>query len=383
MGNHGGSGEIDSDRTIVRPAHRAAAAITLLASFVSVQGWGAGSAVAAVPGEAPEGAALPFGPDDLIVGTDKALEIWGLDGRRKKVLSTGEAHHPRWLDPQTIVVLRTGGKPLHEGAVIETIDARDGRRHKAGRIPAFNCGGNMPEGTSSDAVDLQEESDFAVDQEHRWVCIDLMDRNVNMASLSVGITFALDTGKSRRWVDLGQESCSPPAGVKKGARPDQASCKGGTGPFQREAPHAEAPKLTFPFSIRSQETSLEIVGDPQGAIHLKDYAETPYVSPSQRWVLLQGEQEDGDYIHFKLVLFDRQTGQVFPPGGGNKWPAPLKVSGKGAHRKIKVPIAEAADAVGETTIQWFGDPEKERLLLDKSIIVPGQRSFVLPGALIR
>jgi len=322
-------------------------------------------------------------PEDLLIGTTQGLEVWGRDGRQKGILSKGEARHPRWLNADTIVVLRHGGHHLADGALVETINVHDGSRRRAAHLPKFQC--NEPRETEDFPVDLQEESDFQVDEDEERVCLHLFDRNINMADTGVMVSVALKSGRVRRWLDLGAETCKAPADVVKKEPPPSAACNGRKTTNDETAsatPKSSETSRKFPASLQKKGHGLLVLGANGGPFTLRDY-DMGEESPSGRWVLLQGEQEDGDYIHSKVVLFDRQTGSVFPFGTeSSHWPSPLEVVGSGKHRRVKTPIAKAEPVVGETVLRWLGPASHEVLVVDHSIVVPGQASFAFQGDLI-
>ena len=107
-------------------------------------------------------------------------------------------------------------------------------------------------------------------------------------------------------------------------------------------------------------------------------------SPSGRWLVLSGDQEDGDYIHRGLVLFDRESGEVYPLVLRRSWPSPLRPVGKHNPPRIKTPIAKAAPAVGETDVRWLGtSSDSEYLIVDDLVVKPGAFSFSVKGEITR
>jgi hypothetical protein len=364
-------------------------ALFLAGATLSAADAGAAATTASAPATPPPStAAAPsqgkpdattFDPLDLLVGKKTGLEIWGRDGKRKRIVSKGEARYPRWLNPETVVVLRTGGRPIGEGtAVVETVSLNDGSRHRVARIPKFKCAGAAANDTVLE-LDLQDESDFSVDEQGELICLDLLDRNINMASLGVKVVLSAKSGKIRRWLDLGKEECAAPAGMAKG---EPATCEG-RGPRPTIPEAEESPRPTLSASLKASSHGVVINGEPGGPYKVEDYTEES-ASPSKRWVVLGGEAEDGDYIHRKLVLFDRQTGRIFPIlEKGRKWPAPLEISGAGKRRRIKTPIKDGYPVVGETPVFWLGPANREILVIENSIVVPGQFVFSLDGDMVR
>jgi len=386
----------------VRAGRRAAPGALVLLSFLSSQDKDGPFARAADQGERPTvadggagggptsrqatAAVRPPGPapvagwdaDDLIVGTKHALEVWDREGKRKGTLSVGEAQHPRWLDHDTIVVLRPRDESLGHGAAVELVDSQSGRRHRVARIPGFRCATKDPsDDDMTSQVDLQDETDFVVDGARGRACLSLMDRNINMGEIAVEIVIDLKSGKIRRWLSLGEDACRPPKGVTVGSPDSSEGCRGSS----LGVPSIGDETAGFAFRARNVEDDIVIEGKSPGSVLVRSYQRAGD-SPSGRFELLHGEQEDGDYIHFKALIFDRQTGQLFPvtqkPG---RWPKPLPVVGK-ARRHIKTPVERAGDLVGETPLRWLGPAEHEVLLVEKSVLVPYECIFELPGDLI-
>jgi len=364
-------------------ARTAPRAVFVLLSFLSAKGVeeptagarelarGGGGGAAGGGGGAPS-SRTAWEPDDLIVGTSHALEVWSRAGKRKAILSPGQAQHPRWLGPDAIVALRPRGASFGEGATVELIDPKAGSRRRVGRIPAFHCAATDAE------VDLQDETDFQVDADQGRACLSLMDRNINMAEVGVEVVVDLKTGKVRRWLSLGEGSCHPPKDVTIGTpRPSEGCAVSSHG-----VPNIGEDPKGFSFHATNVEDDVVIEGTSPGRLRVPSYQRAGD-SPSGRFELLRGEQEDGDYIHFKALVFDRQTGELFPvTEEAGSWPKPLPAVGNKGRRHIKTPVEESGDLVGETPLHWLGPPEHEVLRVDKSILVPHARIFTLPGDLI-
>lgn len=332
---------------------------------------GAGGASAAGTPEVAASSRPIWDAEDFIVGTPDALEVWNRDGKRKAILSPGQAQSPRWLGPEAIVVLRPRGASLGDGATVELVEPNTGRRKRVGRIPAFHCASTDTE------VDLQDETDFQVDADQGRACLSLMDRNINMAEVAVDVVVDLKTGRVRRWLSLGEETCHPPKGVVIGTpRPSEGCAVSSHG-----VPNIGDDTQGFAFRAKNVDDDVVIEGKSPGTVLVPSYQRAGD-SPSGRFELLRGEQEDGDYIHFKALVFDRQSGQLFPvTSEAGAWPKPLRAVGKG-RRHIETPVEKAGDLVGETPLHWLGPPAHEVLRVDKSILVPHARIFTLPGDVI-
>jgi hypothetical protein len=325
---------------------------------------------------------------EIIVGSNRGLEAWRRDGSGKRMISKGAARYPRWLDQQSVIVLRPAGEDdLARGGRLERIAIADGKRSRLAKLAPFACAGD-PGGGGDDAsavsdplsLNLQDESDFVVDASGRFACLTLMDRNINMSNVTLFVRVDLQTGKNARWFDPGEESCRLPDDVKAGKPDPDAACS----PRQpaREAPSASAP-LRFAFEDE-QVIEQQPAGGHAARARLPGYS-AEKASPSGRWVVLGGDLEEEDYVHRQLVLLDRSTGDVYPirPKAG-AWPASLKPAGRKPRPQIATPVKNTAGVVGESDVRWLGlSSASEVLVVDTLIVRPGVASFDVHGAVAR
>ena len=321
---------------------------------------------------------------EIIVGSNRGLEAWQPDGSGKRVISRGTALHPRWLDATNVVVIATREFNLAKGARLERISIGDGQRSKLAKIPPFSCrqpsDGNVENTAPQDLVlALQDPSDFEVDEGGQKACISLMDRNINMMDYAVDVLVDLKAGRVQRWLTAGEESCIPPMGVPLSQMSANLKCK------SRSTPPSVGPK-SFSYSFTEQGTLLRERPDGgEPVLKIPGYRPAPNaVSPSGRWLILSGDQEDANYIHQGIVLLDREKGEVYPIHVGRSWPAPLRPKGTQKPPHIKTPIADAAPVVGETDIRWLGtSADTELLIIGDLVVKPGAFSFVVKGEVAR
>jgi len=337
-----------------------------------------------------------FTPEDLLVGTNEALEIWTRGGVKKGVLSAGAARYPHAISPREILVLRTRGDSVGEGATLEVVDTVGGRRRAVAEIPPFHCehapSDEAKEG--SDDVDLQDETGFQIDLRQQRACLTLMDRNSNMANLALDVTVDLKTGKVHRWLSVGAEDCKPPPDVLVDEAAPSFGCQAEEHedaapvsatvdfPFRAEArkPPPSSPPLDEEGRIERDSDSL-ITRGRSGGVLIASYSPAE-VSPSARFVLLRGERAEGDYIGFKILVLDRRDGAVYPlPLRTSPWPKRLRASRKGV-RQIAVPVEKTEWLAAEMAVRWLGPAEQEVLLVDRTIVIPLKGSFELPGELV-
>lgn len=325
---------------------------------------------------------------DLIVGSERGLEAWKPDGSGSRLISAGQAQSPRWADESSVIVIvsRDSGysRNLARGATLERVSLLDGKRTHVATLPPFACkhsaSPNPDEEPPKVDLAIQDPNDFIVMARGRRACMNLMDRNENMASIAVDVALDLVSGKVRRALSMGQDACTPPASVKVAAADTPPKCVADRSP----APDASR-RAAYPFDFTSAGI-LKQKGAP-GARVLKIRGwieEFGGLSPSGRWTVLRGDQEDGDYIHASVVLLDRQSGEVFPIREGRSWPEPLHPSGKQKLPEITTPIDHTFPVVGETDIRWLGtSAESELLVVEDLVVRPGHYSFAVKGEVAR
>ncbi|MEY4576564.1 MAG: hypothetical protein RL701_1267 [Pseudomonadota bacterium] len=316
----------------------------------------------------------------LIVGNETGLELWAPDGRSHRVLSVGAAMHPHRIDDHTVLAVRPKhDRYLLQGASIEKISLRDGSRSQVAELPEFSCSNS----TEDDPVmfgglDIQDPSDFALTADGRVACINLMDRNINMANVLVRVRVELDSGRVTRWLAVGEDECRAPADMRIGEPSEAETCKRDT---PAPAPTVTAP--TFPYTFDERTGYVQTTGEkPTRLARLHEYTHE-LTSPSGRWLVLGGDIEEGDYSHRRIVLCDRTDGALYPVRAeAGPWPAPLTAAKRGG--RIRVQTADMADVVGETDLRWLGDSaETEVLVVDQLVIQPNAAVWSFEGELAR
>jgi hypothetical protein len=326
-------------------------------------------AAAASPVEPPPEPAPPAEPE-LIVGSKRGLEAWSTDGKRKRLISAGAAFHPRFLDESSVLVISNKHSDLSRGATLQRVSLTDGKRETVARLPKFDCG-PAPEAETLNSVDVQSEDDVSLDPEHRAVCLHLHDRNENMANLSLAVHVDLSSGKVERWLSVGDDVCKPPRDVILGDAP--GSC-----PYRVPPPASER---SFEYGM-NEDTPGQVqhttASGVQSALEIQGYYGEK-TSPSGRWLVLAGDETDGDYLYRSLILLDREQGQVFPiPHPKGRWPAALRP--KGPKHTIETPIEKTVQVTGESDIRWFGDGAPlELLIVEGSLVNPGVGTFTVGG----
>jgi hypothetical protein len=324
---------------------------------------------------------------ELIVGSKRGLEAWRADGSSRRLISGGAALYPRWLDDKTIlVIVARAPEDLAKGARLERISLANGKRSRVARVPPFACQRSRDAGTEERepelGLHLEDPGDFEVDEGGRRVCIDLMDRNVNMVSYWVRVVIDLKKGRVERWLTMGQETCIPPAGVKVTDAEHLPDCT----PADKSTTEADASR-SFPFDFTDDGILRQGQGENgQPMLKIPGYESERLLlsSPSGRWIVLRGDVEEGDYIHASLVLLDREEGEIYPIQEGRTWPPPLRAPGKQKLPRIKTPIDDTVSVVGETDVRWLGaSADTELLIVGDLVLKPGEFSFAVDGSIAR
>lgn len=307
----------------------------------------------------------------FLVGTPGALERWTLDGHRE-VVSRGPARHPRWYGPAAVVVLDSGEVERGEATVVR-VDVATGKRKRIARLPPFLC--TQPPGRTDEAmpISLQSEDDFVIDPSADRACLQFMDRNLNMADLVLSVQVDLNTGRITRTLEQGRDRCEVPPNVVV----DEDAL--GTPACSRalvESPSATA-REDFAHSFSDGGTLVRRQPKARRRVKwLAGYSATS-TSPSGRWLLLQSEPEEGDYVHFAVYLFDRASGRLFavPNKGSTTWLRPVE---------LKAGQPETADIVGEDDVRWLDlGSGTDALLVRDLVLVPEQRVLHVPGEVVR
>jgi hypothetical protein len=276
----------------------------------------------------------------------------------RRLSSTPDAAAPRFLPGRRAIIFLQANRRLME------LDLETGaERAVAGPwSTTVACAG-------SPAVELslQTDQDVALDAQRARVCIELMDRNLNMASHVVSIRVNLAAQKFEMRSTLG---C--------GAR--RAASAFDCGPRSAEpAPAAN----DFPYAF---DQDAGVVRSKSGASlgKLSEWV-IEGVSPNGRWVVLRGNMEDADYIHFNLLVVDRLKGVVLPlpnreSDAKTAWPAPLDRGDLDNPSRERLGV-RAGDFVGESTVR-FAEPDT-LVAGDLMFLLDVEKVVVLDGELAR
>lgn len=325
---------------------------------------------------APVAASAPAATRTLIVAGKKGIREVSLDGKTVRVLARVAAGHPRLYGDRQVIYLAVDKQDVNTLLAVKSLDLATGKTRLVATLPPAVCGGEGSadggDGEPRTTLALQTDGDFVVDAKRQIACLEVSDRNANMASVVMMARIDLRKGKVERRLTIVAEGfvCAMP-GVD--VNHERYECN--DSPVGID-PTAEKVK-SFPVAALrdgSAEDALVVAG---GAVKLTLAGFTPgALSPSARWQVLLGNYDEGDYIHFDAFLLDRKNGAIHPLREG-AWPTPF--TGKQLERPKKL---KTTNAVGETTLRWL-DVGVDALLVDETIFIPEARSLAIGGDVAR
>jgi len=320
-------------------------------------------------------------PGEFVVGSDRGLEIWNVDGTVKRTVTRRPAPHPRWLNDTTVLVVE--GVDLHgepgQPVVFSKIDLRTGKTSLLAQARPIGCAKKPSEfEVPGMTLGLRQELDFSIDQSGKSACLHLADGG---EALGVFLGVDLAKGTVRQVVQAAPEGCRLPDGGSVQRLGVDDHCYGTSAiPNPKPIP---ATALAFEFKGHSVLKHGGTSKSAKVAARLPGYQEEALESPSpsQRWQLLSGEIEEHDFIYRKLVLVDNRSGEVFPlPKAPGVWPSSLRPS---ARKAIRVP-SDTLTATGESDVRWIGfDENTEVLVVDQLVFRPGIGAFSVEGSVAR
>jgi hypothetical protein len=215
---------------------------------------------------------------------------------------------------------------------------------------------------------VQSDDDFVVDAGGDALCLTLMDRNVNMMDVTVGVHVDLTTGTVVHSIDFpeachvdGVPTCTPAAA----AEPTAATAD--------QLPYDLADsRLVTRGSDERAGSGGKLLGDGDGGSQGDSAYQAESYSPSRNWLLVASPVREGDYMHRSMYLLDRVAGALYPirPGA---WPMPIADGALADLSKI-----DTADSVGESTIRWLAG---DILIIDHMVIQPGRQTVEIDGDL--
>ena len=300
---------------------------------------------------------------ELVASGDGIREV-GADGATLRALTATPAAFPRYTpDGRAVVFLARGRAEVRRLALDDCAEAR------VAALPrgvGAACGGGFA--ADYDPTEYVQSDDVVgLTADGAALCLHVMDRNLNMMNVEVVMRVGLADGAVAHRI-------TQPATCGVAHPPVEA-------PPCVVAPRASSRRNgdATPFAI---EGNRLVRRGPNGrrstlGTVLGSDVSLDEMSPSGRWQVFSANVEEGDYIHRDLLLFDAQTGRMYPVVEG-AFPAPLDARTLGA---INTVHGHTVSATGETTIRFL-DPG-ERLWVDGLLVIPGERGVTVSGALAR
>lgn len=320
------------------------------------------------PGVAAGGEREPLKVDEptLLVGHDSGLAEYDLDGALVRVHTETAAIRPRVLPDGTVLFLHR-----HQGdyALVEL--STDGSERVVAAVPTgFDHDSCESIAEESDYLSVHSDWGFRVDVEAGVACIDIADRNDNMADLQVSARIDLNTGAVDSGVAMDMTEACPETAVacegevsRRDARPEPSATfawswdADGARLYPTEPRDgAEAIHVCLPDTDMADETAREF-----------DCASEESRSRSGRFVLVSGLLSEGDYIHRQLYIVDLATGELLRLEPESDQFATI------AAEEVMTDDYTGLDVVGESDIRWVGDGVRDRLWVDGRLLDPAGR----------
>jgi hypothetical protein len=286
--------------------------------------------------------APPPAPPFIVAGPKGVAEV-GPDGKTTRRLTAQPALQPRWLPGRKQLVFLTPSAeyPAATGAIgeLRRVSAAGGDAKLVAKLPPPILCSGAEEPT---LLSPQSDEDFTIEANGAHACLQLMDRNENMMEQHVSLRIDLHSGAIERRVVSG--SCEGVEVVKG----DAFDC----GPAFDQQPPVEV------------------------HVDKPDDWDVHAVSRTGRWVVLIGNEEGADYIHFDALLMDVAAKQWFPIKAG-KWPKPLASTAPAALARVH---RKTTGVVGESDVRFL---DGDLLVVDNLVVVPGQGTFRIDGDVAR
>jgi hypothetical protein len=333
-------------------------------------------------------AAFAADPPRLVVGSDAGLQEVGLDGKVLATLTTTPARYPRYLpgsDRRVIVFLAPRGKgPYAPYAELRRFSLRERREETIAKLPRqeLRCSRRFPSDIARSELLIQDENhDFVLSR--TAACLHLLDRNSNMASAQVSLRVDLGRGKvARRFIVISQGCRVGGRASADDARPFECGRLAGrhlAGPASAPALRPAGPRYRLERGrLIRVEGKRAVVAARMSAAFVEDpFTETKTLSRQDRYAVVKGASALGDYLHYAVLVLDRETGNLYPVLAG-PWPAPITPAKLRGWRPRELHRA-TRDVVGEEALHPIG--AGSAFHVGTTLVVPGSHTVELPGQL--
>lgn len=322
----------------------------------------------------------------VVTSAERGILRVAPDGTPLEVLSPTPAALGRMRGEHALVFLVAGRNELRE------LDLATRVERVIAALPGelgLGCGGlfgSRLHGTVAEpyvlADHLHFEASMAVDDTR--ACFEVMDRNLNMASVILDVEVSLASGTITHQVAFSEE-----CGALDDAAREALPCTPVLRAAARQAPGSVRAR-PMPWSLEGEGDRVRLVG-PRGRsrrVAILD-ASIETVSRDGRWAVVAGNREEGDYLYRSLYLLDRRRGAIHPigfagddPGAGaegHSWPAALSPA------ELADPVRVAGHGfvvTGETSVRWI-EAGRALVLGGDLVVRPGRGVARLPGLLVR
>ncbi|HEY3496470.1 MAG TPA: hypothetical protein VGK73_17345 [Polyangiaceae bacterium] len=286
----------------------------------------------------------------MVAGKDGVFELDARGAVKRRIGTLSGAAAPRFLPGgRSLLVLQANER------LVELELATGEERTLSGPWTAsIACAGAEPV-----EVGLQADDALELASDGRHVCLELSDRNTNMASyvLSLRANLARRTFEAR-WT----------LGCDTAKSLERFRCT------TEDEPQPRAAGFGYDFDSSGRLLERPLGSDGDGWSFAA-------ASANERWLVLRGNQEDGDYIHFNLLVVDRQRGAVFPVPeayvtAAPIWPAPLTSADLADPSRERLGT-RAGDFVTESSIRFL---DGDRLVIDDLLLFLNDERIVrIPG----
>lgn len=285
--------------------------------------------------------------ETLVVAGEGGVREVGLDGKTLRTISRERASHPRRMpDGKSLLYL------VPSKAELRRMDLATGTSIKVAALPRSFRICKQPQQDAEQILqfaelDVHSARDFVLDKSGEAACLELMDRNINMASVIINLRVPLvGGGKVQRAISMPHNCPGPKLPACEPASSAVA------------VPPAGAYDLEDGWLVAGKKRVVKL---GKGDFH------TDAVSPGGTWAVISGNIEQGDYIYRSAYLLSRRDGTIRTVGKrGVVLP----------NKQLRTMDAPSESVVGETPIRWISD---EVLLIGSKLVFPGKGLVELSG----
>lgn len=291
--------------------------------------------------------------DNLFVADDNGLREVDYNGKTIRNLVAEKASRPRMMPDHKELLFFA-----HDKGEIRRVALDTGAITTVTKLPSkFRLCEKVKKGESNrqpeyplSELDIQAPGDFTVDRSGQFACINLMDRNANMADVAFELRVPLNGGKLVTMVSIPSGCETPKVSNCRPVKPEIAKAPRGRYSVQDGWLTAGQKKIT---QLGPGDFTKEVV------------------SPSGKWAVIGGNVQENDYIERTIFLLDQQAGAIHT------------ISAKSTvltSSQLRTMDTQSAGAVGETDIHWVSD---DALVVGSKLFSPGKGAVDLGGEVAR